>query len=68
MIYHLLKQRIQLNPFNEVYLITKFDVSSSNNLRYINFQTGYLTDFEQFKVDSHSTDFGQIETDTTHLL
>ena len=29
--------------------------------RYIDFQTGHFAGFEQFKVDIHSANFGQIE-------
>ena len=34
----------------------------------INFQTGYLADFEQFKIDSHFICFGQVEIDPSSLL
>ena len=27
------------------------------------FQTGYFADFEQFKIDSHFDDFGQVKID-----
>ena len=33
------------------------------NLRYIGFQTGHFADFEQFKVNSHFAEFGQVEID-----
>ena len=38
--------------------------------RYIDFQIGHSADFEQFKVDVHFANFGQVKTDPTcsHLL
>ena len=30
---------------------------------YIDFQTGYFADFEQFNIDIHSSNFGQVKTD-----
>ena len=32
---------------------------------YIDFQTGHIADFEQFKIDSHFADFGKIKIDPT---
>ena len=34
----------------------------------VDFQTGHLANFEQFKIDSHFADFEQDNTDTTHLF
>ena len=31
--------------------------------RYIDFQTGHFADFEQFKVDIHFANFGQVKID-----
>ena len=30
------------------------------SMRYIDFQTGHLVNFEQFKIDSHFDDFGLV--------
>ena len=49
-----LKQKVD-DDLNEVYQQSKFDVSSFSTTR--NFQTGNFADFEQFKVDSHFSDF-----------
>ena len=46
---------------NEVYLLSKFDVSSFSMTR--DFQTGSFGDVEQFKIDNHSDDFGQVKID-----
>ena len=40
-----------MNPLNEVYLLSKFDVSGFSMAK--DFQTGKFADFEQFKIDSH---------------
>ena len=43
--------------------MSKVDVFSfSMTWDYIDFQTGHFADDEQFKVDSHSADFGQVKT------
>ena len=39
-----------MEPFSDVYLQSKFDVSI---LRDWSFQTGHFAAFEQFKVDIH---------------
>ena len=31
------------------------------------FQTGKFVDFEQFKIDSHFADFGQVQSDPNYL-
>ena len=52
----------QWSPFN-VYLLSKFDVSSFFVTGYIDFQIGYFAAFEQFKVDIQFSDFEQVKTD-----
>ena len=54
----------QLNPLNEVYLMSKFDVSRFSLTWEIDFQTGHFAVLEQFKVDSHAT-VGQVKTEPT---
>ena len=34
----------------------------------LDFQTGHFSDFEQFKVDSHSADLRQVEINWNHFL
>ena len=34
----------------------------------IDFQTGHFAEFEQFKVDIHFVDFGQVKIVPNHLL
>ena len=46
---------------NEVYLLCKFDVSSFSMTR--DFQSGNFANFEQFKIDSHFAEFGQVKID-----
>ena len=41
---------------------------ASPNWRYVDFQTTYFDEFEQFKVDSHFDDFGKIKIDDGHLF
>ena len=36
--------------------------------RYIDFQTGYFADFEQFKVDIYFANFGQVRIDSICFL
>ena len=36
--------------------------------RYIDFQTGYFADFEQFKVDIYFANFGQVRIDPIFFL
>ena len=53
-----LRQGAQWNSLNEVYLLSKFDISSFSMTK--DFQTGNFDDFEQFKIDSHFAVFGQV--------
>ena len=46
---------------NEVYLLSKFDISGFSMAK--DFQTGKFADFEQFKIDSHVANFGQVQGD-----
>ena len=57
-----LRRSKQWNPFN-VYLLSKFDVSSFFLTGYIDFQIGYFADSEQFRVDVQFSNFGQVKTD-----
>ena len=50
---------------NEVYLLSKFDVSSFSMTR--DFQTDNFADFEQFKIDSYFADFGQFKIDPNSI-
>ena len=34
----------------------------------MDFQTDHFADLEQFKIDSHIVDFGQVEFDPTRLF
>ena len=57
-----------MNPFNNVNLLSKFDVSSFFVTG--DFQIGHFADFEQFTVDVHFANFGHVKTDPicSHLL
>ena len=44
-------------PLNEIYLLSKFDVSSFSMTR--DFQTGHFADFQQLRIGSQSAKFGQ---------
>ena len=65
--YHL-RRSTHWNPFNDVYLLSKFDVSSFSVTEDIDFQTGYFADFEQFKVDIYFANFGQVRIDPVFSL
>ena len=51
--------------FNNVYLVSKFDVFCFSVTRdiYIDFQTSHFADFTQFKVDIYFDNFGQFKID-----
>ena len=62
--HYCLRRSTQWNPFNDVYLLSKFDVSSfSVNWRYIDSQTSHFADVEQFKNDIHFANFGDVRID-----
>ena len=46
---------------NEVYLLSKFDISGFSMAK--DFQTGKFADLEQFTIDSHFANFGQVQSD-----
>ena len=46
---------------NEIYLLSKLDVSGFSMAK--DFQIGKFADFEQFKIDSHYANFGQVRID-----
>ena len=50
------------NPFNNVYLLSKFDVSSFSLTGDIEISNWSFCDFEQFKADIHFANFGQVKT------
>ena len=50
------------NPFNNVYLLSKFDVSSFSLTGDIELSNWSFCDFEQFKGGIHFTNFGQVKT------
>ena len=57
-----LRRSTQWKPFNNVYLLSKFDVSSFSMTEDIQiFKMVILLDFEQFKVDIYFTNFGQVK-------
>ena len=47
--------------------MSKFDVSNFSMTEYKDFQTGHFADSEQFKIDSHFVDFGQVNIDSICL-
>ena len=51
----------QWNPSNKVYLLSKFDVFSFSMTGDIDFQIGHSVNFEQFQIDSHLDDSGQVK-------
>ena len=53
---------------NEVYLLSKFDISSFSMSGDIDFQANHLANFEGFKIDSSFADFGQVKIDPYCLL
>ena len=50
-----------LNVFDFEHSYTCITYTGDN----IDFQTGQFVDFEQFKIDSHFSDFGQVKIDPT---
>ena len=52
-----------MEPFNDVYLLFKFNVPSFSLTGDLDFQTGHFADFEQFKVDIHFAKLKQVQTD-----
>ena len=56
-----MSQSTQWNLLNEVYLLSKSDVSSFSMTR--DFQTGNFAAFKQFKIDSHFANFRQLKVD-----
>ena len=59
----LLRRSTKWNSLNEVYLLSKFDVSSIFVNGGIDSQTGHFADIEQFKVGIHFAVFGQVNID-----
>ena len=64
----LLKRSTQWNSLNEIYLLSKFDVSSFSVNEGTDFQTAHFADIEQFKVGIHFAVFGQGNIDPTRSL
>ena len=54
---------IELNSFDDVYLVSKFDVSSFSVTGDKDFKTSHFTDFEHFKIGNYSANFGQVKID-----
>ena len=54
------------NPFNEVYLMLKFDVSTFSMTG--DFQTGLFADFKQFRINGYFSDFGQVKIDHSFIF
>ena len=46
---------------NEVYLLSKFDVSGFSMAK--DFQTGKFAESEQFKIYNHFANFGEVQSD-----
>ena len=63
-----LRRSTPWNPSNDVFLLSKFDVSSFFVTEYIDFQICYFADFEQFKVDIYFPNFEQVKTDPVCAL
>ena len=53
----------QQNPLNEVSWLSKFGVSSFSMTGYRDIQTGHFAKFDQFKINSHFSDIGQVPID-----
>ena len=49
-----------MEPLNEVYLLSEFNVSGLSMAK--DFQTCKFADFEQFKIDSHFANFQQVQS------
>ena len=61
--YHL-RRNTQWNPFNDVYLLSKFDVFSFSMTKdIIDFHTGYFAEFKQFKIYIYFANFAQVRID-----
>ena len=66
--YYLLSQSTQWNTFNDVCLLSKFNVSNFSVTGDIDFQTGHVADFEQFKVENYFADLELVKIDSISSL